>query len=142
MTFGSVRGLANQKLISEFGELWSEGPVIPCGDMHQSFTDALVMVALWNRTNHYIFILWFLLLLSSFVFSSPNLSGRNGCLPYFHTWCGGCGFSVNLECMSEIYCARLAGNQDPKIAFKNCHLGTIAQLQCVHEKTAPLSIMV
>jgi len=34
----------------------------------------LVMVALCNRTDHYIFMLWFLLL-SSF-FSSPNLSGR------------------------------------------------------------------
>jgi len=33
----------------------------------------LVMVALWNRADHYIFILWFLL---SFFFSSPNLSRR------------------------------------------------------------------
>jgi len=32
----------------------------------------LFMVALWNRADHYIFILWFLL---SF-FSSPNLSRR------------------------------------------------------------------
>jgi len=35
------------------------------------------MVALWNRADHYIFILWFLL--SSFfllLFSSPNLSRR------------------------------------------------------------------
>jgi len=36
----------------------------------------LVMVALWNRTDHYIFILWFLLSSSSFFFSSPNLSRR------------------------------------------------------------------
>jgi len=35
----------------------------------------LIMVALWNRADHYIFALWFLLLLSSF-FSSPNLSRR------------------------------------------------------------------
>jgi len=34
------------------------------------------MVALWNRADHYIFILWFLLLLLSFFFSSPNLSRR------------------------------------------------------------------
>ena len=34
----------------------------------------LIMVALWNRTEHYIFALWFLL--SFFLFSSPNLSGR------------------------------------------------------------------
>jgi len=42
----------------------------------------LVTVALWNRADHYIFALWFLLLcffLSSF-FSSPNLSRRIGCL--------------------------------------------------------------
>jgi len=33
------------------------------------------MVALWNRADHYIFALWFLLL-SPFFFSSPNLSRR------------------------------------------------------------------
>jgi len=37
----------------------------------------LFMVALCNRTDHYIFALWFLLLSSYlFFFSSPNLSGR------------------------------------------------------------------
>jgi len=35
-------GLANRNLFSEFRELWSRGPATPCGDMHQSFTDALV----------------------------------------------------------------------------------------------------
>ena len=40
--FGSVRGVANRHLFPEFCKLWSGGPVIPCGDMHQSFTDALV----------------------------------------------------------------------------------------------------
>ena len=33
----------------------------------------LVMVALWNRADHHIFALWFLL---SFFLSSPNLSRR------------------------------------------------------------------
>jgi len=33
------------------------------------------MAALWNRADHYIFALWFLLL-SSIFFSSPNLSRR------------------------------------------------------------------
>jgi len=33
------------------------------------------MVALWNRADHYIFALWFLLL-SFFFFSLPNLSRR------------------------------------------------------------------
>jgi len=32
------------------------------------------MVALWNRADHYIFVLWFLLLFLSF--SSPNLNLR------------------------------------------------------------------
>jgi len=35
---------------------------------------------------------------------------------------------VNLECRSEICCARLAGNAGPKKSPKNRHLGTIAQL--------------
>ena len=30
---------------------------------------------------------------------------QSECLPYFHTWCG---LSVNLECKSEMCCARLA----------------------------------
>ena len=38
--FGSVKGLAIRHLFPEFGELWSGVPAIPCGDMHQSFTDA------------------------------------------------------------------------------------------------------
>ena len=33
------------------------------------------MVALWNRADHYIFILWFLSIFY-LLFSSPNLSGR------------------------------------------------------------------
>jgi len=40
--FGNVTGLANRALFSEVRDLWSGGPVTPCGDMHQSFTDALV----------------------------------------------------------------------------------------------------
>jgi len=47
-----------------------------------------VMVALCNRADHYIFMLWFVLLssfffLSSSFFSSPNLSGRR--LDVYHT---------------------------------------------------------
>jgi len=37
---------------------------------------ALIMVALWNRADHYIFALWFLLLSFFFFISSPNLSCR------------------------------------------------------------------
>jgi len=42
-----------------------------------------IMAALWNRAGHYIFALWFLLLLASFFFSSPNLSGRR--VDIYHT---------------------------------------------------------
>jgi len=80
----------------------------------------VIMVALCNRADHYIFAVWFL---SSF-FSSPNLSGR-GCLPYFHTWCG---LSANLKCRSETCCTRLAGDAGRKKVTKNRNLGTIAQL--------------
>ena len=48
-----------------------------------------------------------------------------GCLPYFYTWCGP---SANLECMSQMFCTRLARNAGPKKSQKNRHLGTIAQL--------------
>ena len=86
----------------------------------------VIMVALCNRADHYIFILF---LLSFFLlsFSSPNrLQSEIGYLPYFGTWCGP---SVNLECRSETCCARLAGNTGRKKVAKNRHLGTIAQLR-------------
>jgi len=45
------------------------------------------MVALWNRADHYIFILWFLLLsIYLSFFSSPNLSRRR--LDVCHTLSG------------------------------------------------------
>ena len=77
-----------------------------------------IMVALWNRADHYIFALRFL---SSFFLSSPT---EIGCLPYFHTWCS---LSANLECMSEMCCTRLAENTGREKVAKNRHLGTIAQ---------------
>jgi len=45
----------------------------------------LIMVALWNSSDHYIFILWFLLLSSFFLsfFSSPNLGRRR--VDVYHT---------------------------------------------------------
>jgi len=65
-----------------------------------------IMAALWNRAGHYIFMLWFLsfffYLFPFFFFSQQS---EIGCLPYFHTC-----LSVNLECMSETCCARLAEN--------------------------------
>ena len=87
----------------------------------------LVMATLCNRAGHYIFVLWFLLLLSIFLFffSSPNLSSRIACLPCFYTRCGP---SANLECRSKMCRTRLAGNAGPNQSPKNRHLGTIAQL--------------
>jgi len=38
----ALERLANRNVFPEFHELWSGGPVIPCGDMHQSFIDAHV----------------------------------------------------------------------------------------------------
>jgi len=49
----------------------------------------------------------------------------DGCLPYFHTWCG---LSANLRCRSEMCCTRLAANAGRKKSSKICHLGTTAQL--------------
>jgi len=53
-----------------------------------------------------------------FFFSSPNLSSLR--LDVYH--------SANLECRSEMYYTRLAGNTGPKNDAKNRHLRTIAQL--------------
>ena len=65
----------------------------------------IFMVALRNRADNYIFILWFLSIL--FFSSRPN----TGCLPYFHKWCD---LSANLDCRSETCCTRLAENAGPK----------------------------
>jgi len=40
--FGRVRGLTIRNLFPAFRALWSGCPVMPCGNMHPSFTDALV----------------------------------------------------------------------------------------------------
>ena len=89
----------------------------------------LIMTALWNRARHYIFILWFLLLLPSssiflfyIAYSQPS---HIGYLPYFHTTCG---LSANLRCRSERRCTRHAANAGPKNVAKNRHLGTIPQI--------------
>ena len=86
----------------------------------------IIMVALCNRPDHYIFIL---ILSSSFFFFFsffPCLISAVGdwCLPYFGTWCG---LSANLECRSEMR-SRLAANTGRKKVAKNRHLATIAQL--------------
>jgi len=66
-------------------------------------------------------------LLSFYLFSSPNLSGRR--LDVYHTtthaWFG---LSANLECMSEMCCTRLAENTGRKNNAKTDDMGTIPQL--------------
>ena len=49
-------------------QLWTARLEIPAPSL------TLIMTALWNRADHYIFVLWFLSL--SFFFSSPNLNRR------------------------------------------------------------------
>jgi len=77
------------------------------------------MVALCNRADHYIFIRF----LSSFFFSSPNLSGRR--LDVYHTSAHGVALlrieNVGLKCAAR-------GSLQIQNA-KNRHLGTIAQLR-------------
>jgi len=88
------------------------------------FLTFIVMVALWNRADHYIFILFLLLLLSFF----PRLISAVGdwllgCLPYFGTWCG---LSVNLECRSEMRCRWLAANTGRKKSPSRHHRTTLS----------------
>jgi len=45
-----------------------------------TYSTQVIMIALWNRADHYIFMLWFL---SSSIFPVPNLSGRT--LDVYHT---------------------------------------------------------
>jgi len=86
--------------------------------------DHVIMVPLWNRADHYIFMLWFLSSICLFCLAESQRP-HIGCLPYFHTWCG---LSANLDCRSEMCGTRLAENAGPKKVAKNRHLSTIAQL--------------
>jgi len=86
----------------------------------------LFMVALWNRADHYIFILWFLILSSSFFFPrliSAVADWMYAILPHMV-----CSLSANLGCRSETCCSQLAENTGRKKVAKNRHLGTITQL--------------
>jgi len=83
---------------------------------------SFIVAALWNRTGHYIFVLWFFLS-SFFLFSSPILSGRRLDVYHTSTRCGSMvdniiRLSANLECRSEMCCTRLAGNTGCKISPK------------------------
>jgi len=94
--------------------------------MYMHFILEVIMVALWNRADHYIFALWFLLLSSFSFFSSPNLSRRG--LDVCHTSTHGVALRATSGCRSETCCMQLAENTGRKKVAKNRHLGTIAQL--------------
>jgi len=87
----------------------------------------IIMVALWNRADYYIFMLWFVVVLLSFF---PRLISAAACrLDVCHTSTHGVA-SANLRRRSETCCMRLAENTvglRKKVA-KNRHLGTIEQL--------------
>jgi len=86
----------------------------------------LIMAALSNRAGHYIFALWFLLLLSCpcfYLFSSPILSRRR--LDVYHTSTR-CGLSANLGCRSETCCTRLAENTGCKKSRFGHHRTTLS----------------
>jgi len=73
------------------------------------------MVDLWNRADHYIFALWFL----SSCFPrliSAIADWMSAILPHM-VW----PYSANLECRSEMYCTRLAGNAERKKSTSGHH---------------------
>ena len=87
---------------------------------HNIFILSFVIVALCNRADHYIFALWFLSFF--FFFSSRNLSGRR--LDVYHTSTHGvalCKFRIHV--WNVLQAARWKYRTQ-----KNRHFGTIAQL--------------
>jgi len=84
----------------------------------QLFLYSLIMAALWNRAAHCIFVMWFLLSSSFYLFSSPILNCPR--LDVYHT----CTHDVdlvraNLGCRSEMCCTRLTENTGRKKIAKN-----------------------
>ena len=84
------------------------------------------MAALRNRADHYIFVMWFLLLLSSMFFFTRLFSAAadwmSTILPHM-VWP-----SATLRCRSKTCCTRLAENTGRKKSTKIRHLRIIAQL--------------
>jgi len=81
------------------------------------------MVALCNRADHYIFILF----LSSFFLSSyffPRLISAVG--DWMFTILRHMVHSANLECRSEMHCTRLAANIGRKISPSRHHCTTLS----------------
>jgi len=81
---------------------------------------ALIMATLCNKAGHYIFALWFFLLLYSSSFFLFFLCLTSAVRDWMSTI-----LLHMVECRSESCCTQLAENAGPK---KDRHLGTIAQL--------------
>jgi len=94
-----------------------------CTFTQTSFDADIIMVALWNRADHYILLCGFFFCLSLSFFSSPNLSRRR--LDVCYTSTHGValpnifGLSANLRCRSETCYTRLAEIQDAKKSPKS-----------------------
>ena len=100
---------------------WCMACIEYCSFWWRRVTFKVIMVALWNRADHYISSCrLFFFLLSFFFFSSPNLSRRRldvcHILP-FHTWS-----CANWRCRSETCCTQLAENTGCKKVAKNRRL--------------------
>jgi len=77
-----------------------------------------IMVALWNRADHYIFIVWFLL--SSSFFPCLISAVADWMSAILHTLCG---LSANFRRRSETRCTRLAENTGCKKVAKKSPSG-------------------
>jgi len=84
----------------------------------------VIMVTLWNRAGHYIFVLWFLLSSSFFLFSSPILS----CciLDVYHT---STPHTYTLLLISKIAKNSLSGHH--RTTLSGCIFTTKA---CIHKR--------
>ena len=98
---------------------------------------AIIKTITWKKTPSLVLLLWspyvigqtiifsscFFFLSFFFFFSSPNLSGRRLDVNYDTS---AHGLSANLECRSEMHCARLAANTGRKISPSRHHRTTLA----------------
>jgi len=85
------------------------------------------MVALWNRADHYIFILFLSFFFLLFLFPCLiSVVGDWMSTILLHMVWPSCE-TANLECRSEMCCMWLAENTGRKNDAKNRHLGTIPQ---------------
>ena len=86
-------------------------------------TVMIIMVALWNRADHYIHpVVCSFFFFPRLLLVSAAADWMSAILPHMVWW------PANLRCRSDTCCTRLAGNTGRKKVAKNRHLYTIAQL--------------